>query len=378
MTLPLMPSPKIQFFGVTGTYSGKPLAGGKLYTYVAGTTTPKATYSDSQGATPNANPVVLDSQGMASVWLSGYYDVALYDSGGLLQYTQGNISSSASLPATTVSEWVLQTLNVLTYVGATQFSIQGDLRTTFPNMIRVKASVTAGTIYGTVTGSSYATGSTTITVQWDSGSLDSGLSAVSTGLLAPTNVSIPPVAFLPPGIMLPYGGATAPVGWLLCYGQAVSRSTYSALFLVVGTSFGAGDGSTTFNLPDLRGRSLIGLDNLGGSAANRVAAATSVGQSAGAEKVDVSHTHTTGDVTLTAAQSGLPSHIHAVGLNDPGVANPPYGAYKVGVSGSTFDTGSTGGTAASQAHNHGATGSGGSSTQAVMNPYTATSFIIKY
>jgi microcystin-dependent protein len=66
-----------------------------------------------------------------------------------------------------------------------------------------------------------------------------------------------------------------PQGWYLCYGQAVSRTTYSVAFGVIGTTFGAGDGSTTFNLPDLRGRSMFGLDNMGGTAANNVTAGVS-------------------------------------------------------------------------------------------------------
>ena len=56
----------------------------------------------------------------------------------------------------------------------------------------------------------------------------------------------------PIGSILPYGGTSAPSGWFLCQGQAVSRTTYSELFAVIGTAFGAGDGSTTFNLPDMR------------------------------------------------------------------------------------------------------------------------------
>lgn len=56
----------------------------------------------------------------------------------------------------------------------------------------------------------------------------------------------------PIGSIIPYGGATAPSGWFLCQGQAVSRTTYADLFAAIGTSFGTGDGSTTFNLPDLR------------------------------------------------------------------------------------------------------------------------------
>lgn len=56
----------------------------------------------------------------------------------------------------------------------------------------------------------------------------------------------------PLGTINAYGGATAPDGWLLCQGQAISRTDYSDLFAVIGTSFGSGDGSTTFNVPDLR------------------------------------------------------------------------------------------------------------------------------
>lgn len=54
----------------------------------------------------------------------------------------------------------------------------------------------------------------------------------------------------PTGIISPFGGATAPSGWLLCDGSAVSRITYASLFTVLGTTYGVGDGSTTFNLPD--------------------------------------------------------------------------------------------------------------------------------
>lgn len=77
-------------------------------------------------------------------------------------------------------------------------------------------------------------------------------------------------ALIPSGTVLPYGGSSAPSGYLLCYGQAVSRTTYSDLFAAIGTSFGTGDGSTTFNLPDLRGRVPIGKANMGGTSASRI------------------------------------------------------------------------------------------------------------
>ena len=118
-----------------------------------------------------------------------------------------------------------------------------------------------------------------------------------------------PQRFVPPGVVLPFAGASAPAGFLLCGGQAVSRATYAALFAAIGTTFGAGDGSTTFNLPDLRGRAAIGRDDMGGSAANRITsggsgiAGTTLGAAGGAE------TH-----TLTSGQ--MPAHSH--GVNDPG------------------------------------------------------------
>ena len=62
----------------------------------------------------------------------------------------------------------------------------------------------------------------------------------------------------PTGSITMYGAATAPTGWLLCDGSAVSRTTYADLFAVIGTRFGAGNGSTTFNLPDLRNRFVVG------------------------------------------------------------------------------------------------------------------------
>ena len=62
----------------------------------------------------------------------------------------------------------------------------------------------------------------------------------------------------PLGTINAFGGSTAPEGWLLCQGQAISRTTYADLFKVIGTAFGAGDGSTTFNVPDLRGEFLRG------------------------------------------------------------------------------------------------------------------------
>lgn len=97
---------------------------------------------------------------------------------------------------------------------------------------------------------------------------------------------------------------TAPAGWLFCTGAAISRTTFAALYTIIGDTFGAGDGSTTFNLPDLRGRAPFGSDDMDAAAASRVTNAgsgivgTTLGASGGAESV-----------TLTLAQS--PAHSHA-------------------------------------------------------------------
>lgn len=74
---------------------------------------------------------------------------------------------------------------------------------------------------------------------------------------------------IPPGVIQSFGGDTVPSGWLLCDGSTVSRSTYAGLFAAVGIVHGQGDGSTTFHLPDLRGRFLRGADNMGTGAAGR-------------------------------------------------------------------------------------------------------------
>lgn len=79
---------------------------------------------------------------------------------------------------------------------------------------------------------------------------------------------------MPAGVIMPYASISIPSGWALCYGQQVSRTQYPTLFALLGTFFGAGDGVTTFNLPDLRGRAIFGNDSMGGTAANRLTTAS--------------------------------------------------------------------------------------------------------
>lgn len=113
------------------------------------------------------------------------------------------------------------------------------------------------------------------------------------------------VVSVPTGSVMPYAGSSAPTDWLLCSGAAVSRTTYAALFAIIGTTYGAGDGSTTFNLPDMRGRLAAGVDNMGGTAANRITSGgsgitgTTLGAAGGAE-------------TVTLATTDIPSHNHTL------------------------------------------------------------------
>jgi microcystin-dependent protein len=145
-------------------------------------------------------------------------------------------------------------------------------------------------------------------------------------------------AFVQPiGVILPYGGTSAPTGWLLAYGQAVSRTTYAALFAVYSTTYGVGDGSTTFNLPDLRGRVPAGQDDMGGSSANRL---TNPGTTTGGIDGDVlggtggAETH-----QLTTAQLAAHTHGYVLTSTGSGIAN---GVGQVNNSGSANTT-STGG-----------------------------------
>jgi|GEM_PF-1983657 len=76
------------------------------------------------------------------------------------------------------------------------------------------------------------------------------------------------LAGVPTGGIMPWSSEVVPDGWLLCDGRPVSRMDQAGLFAVIGITYGAGNGMTTFNLPDLRGRVVVGLDNMGGAAAN--------------------------------------------------------------------------------------------------------------
>ena len=159
------------------------------------------------------------------------------------------------------------------------------------------------------------------------------------------------------GIIIPWGSTSIPSGFLECNGQAVSRSTYAALFAVVSTTYGAGDGSTTFNVPDLTDRTVLSRSNTKALAstmgANTVAAGGTVGGNV---------------VATTLATNEIAAHTHT-GQTQPGGTTGMGGGSVGGV-----QTGSTGG-GGSHTHNLSANFTG--STDSVLQPYLTLIYIIK-
>jgi len=129
---------------------------------------------------------------------------------------------------------------------------------------------------------------------------------------------------IPVGTIQMFAGSSEPTGWHFLDGEAISRTTYAACFTVLSTTYGAGDGSTTFNLPDMRGRMALGV----GQGLTAEGGGTGTNRTLGATGGKEAH-------TLTAAQSGLPAHTHLLsgGFGDPiALSNntPVMGATSVG------------------------------------------------
>ena len=192
------------------------------------------------------------------------------------------------------------------------------------------------------------------------------------------------VEAMPAGSIIEWGGATAPANWLIADGSAVSRTTYASLYAAIGTTFGAGNGTTTFNLPDLRGRVPVGKDP-NDSWFNAIGLT-------GGEKTHL----------LTAAESGVPAHNHGVTINDPGhnhTQNPHRHTYAYGNGvgdGSGLQYSGTAGTQSQQFGIKDTTATNNASTTGItasssnnpaaaassahnnMQPYQVVNYIIKY
>lgn len=162
---------------------------------------------------------------------------------------------------------------------------------------------------------------------------------------SPTGSTDPPI-----GTIIMYATSSAPTGWLLCDSSSVSRVTYANLFDVIGGTYGTGDGSTTFTLPDMRSRFPIGQGQ-GAGLTNRI-----IGVGGGAETIDISHTHLQnmggnaqgGQTVVIGAPSGDNQNI--LGLTGLGVGN---NIVNTGVATSL------------------------SATQSIMDPFRCVNYIIK-
>jgi microcystin-dependent protein len=181
-------------------------------------------------------------------------------------------------------------------------------------------------------------------------------------------------ASAPPGSMLLYGGSTAPSGYLLCDGSSVSRTSYSNLFAAIGVAFGTGDGVTTFNLPDLRGRAPIG-------SGTGVGLTPRVLGTHGGEETHVltipelaSHTHTdTGHIHTDAG------HTHPPAVTTSFLVTNGAGAGLAGGAGVTYaePTATNSGTANIQTGHAALQNTGSGTAHNNMQPWLAVNYIIK-
>jgi len=287
-----MPTVNLSSLAGSGTQffddSGTPLAGGLIYTYAAGGTTPLVTYTSSSGLVSHPNPIVLDSAGRINeIWIpeGTSYKFILKSSTNVLIGSFDNLFPIASLPV----------------------------------------SIANG-----------GTGATTA----DGARINLGLGT----FLVPT------------GSLIMWASNTIPSDWKLCNGAAISRVTFATLFSLLGTTFGAGDGTTTFNLPDFRNKFPYGADTV------------AVGGTGGsADSIVVSHTHT---ATSTVTD---PGHNHT--YNQATNQSPQSGsATNVFVSNTSQNTGNAV-TGITVATTNASTGSSG--TNANLPPFLGINFIIK-
>jgi hypothetical protein len=177
--------------------NGDPLTGGQIETYLAGSSTPAATYTSSAGTTAQSNPIILNSLGSPTspIWLTGgsaYKFVVKNASGSTLR----TIDDIAGINDASVSqsEWV-ESGFVPSFVSATSFSVPGDQTPLLQIGRRLRTTNTSGLVYSTISNSVFAVGVTTVTVVNDSTALDVGLSLVAYALLAASPFSVPALPF---------------------------------------------------------------------------------------------------------------------------------------------------------------------------------------
>jgi microcystin-dependent protein len=312
--------------------NGNFLAGGLIWSYVAGTTTPLTVYTTSDASTAWPNPIVLDARGECGgeIWLAAgsSYKFVLE---GAPQYGQTHgpvvstfdevtgVNDTVTVPST--NNWIEFT-GTPTYISATSFSVAGDQRTTFQVYRRLRSSNSAGTIYSSILTSTYSTGITTVTVLNDTGTLDSGLSSVYYSFVETDPSAIPPP--FASGTRLTFAQAAAPFGWT----QVTTYNDY-ALRLVNTAGAGTG-GSIPFTTAFFNGNvgsttlttSQIPSHNHLGNFSYTYAAMTGVGP---VITQGIQNTSTPGQATFTSTMTTTPynvandggggSHTHTINVN---------------------------------------------------------------
>ena len=292
MTATLLPNAEQTFVDSNGV----PLSGGSVYFYIPSTFTPKNTWQDSAQTIFNTNPVVLDGAGRAIIYGSGVYRQVVYDSNGnliwdqittdLTQVLQSSVAIWCGTSTGSANSQILTPASAITsYVVGQAFSYQAG----FTNTSALTLAI-SGLPPVTVTQSgSPLVGNAT------------QANSINLVLFDGTNLQLLATSYSfntsPTGTVQLFAAQTPPVGFLECNGSAVSRTTYSQLFLVIGTTFGVGDGTTTFNLPDMRGQFARGWDDGAGVDPARVFGSTQT-------DAFLSHTHT--------AYITDPGHYHGI------------------------------------------------------------------
>lgn len=220
--MPLYLSPVCN--GQTFDANGDPLTGGQIETYLAGSSTPAATFTDDTGSTPQSNPIILNSLGyptLGSIWLTGglSYKFIIKNSFGVTLRTIDDISgiNDASVSQ---SEWVESGFTP-TYISATSFSVPGDQTMILQINRRVRTTNTSGLVYSTISNSVFAAGITTVTLTNDSTTLDAGLSLVAYALLAADPLSVPNL----PGSKI--SGLITSTGLTMSTARVLGRTTAS-------------------------------------------------------------------------------------------------------------------------------------------------------
>ena len=319
----LLPNGEQQFID----NNGAPLASGTVTFYVPGTTTLKNTWSNSAQTTLNTNPVVLDSGGRAVIYGSGAYRQVVKDQNGNVIWDQltSDTSSASNLGwgATSSGTANTQTISAGTFTGVdgqTLYFLAGYTNTGSMTL-NVNGTGATGVLKDGAGGPIFLTGGEVV-----AGAIIGVTYSIATGQFhLNTNNNQ-----WTPGQIGEFAMASCPAGWTAANGAAVSRTvTYSGLYAAIGTTWGSGDGSTTFNLPDFRGMFLRGTGtNATGSSSG------AVGPSVGTYAADtyLNHSH-----TATSTDSGhTHSYVSAQGGNQ---AAQQSGGPQLGNVGATTGTG---------------------------------------